>query len=181
MEAAHPPTAVRSRAASVAFTASITDVAAYWLAIGGIYVLEGFLWYYSFKEKIFDDDAKAPPPIQKQFDGTIVDSIPGTSAAWAILGVLEGLIFLGIVISLLTGEFLPQRRKPILFTALALALLTFAVMAFGETLTQQFDSVANLYGYFGATIVIILLLLLMPPYRPMRWLSSLVDRGDGQP
>jgi hypothetical protein len=154
-------------------TDTIADVVSYWLVIGGVYVLQAFLWYYSFKEKLFDDSAKAPPPIQKQFHGTIIDSFPGTSAAWAILGILEALIFLAVVASLLTGEFLPQRRKSILFCALALAMFTFAVMAFGETLTKQSANTANLYAYFGATAVIVVLLLLLPPYRPVSWLSSL--------
>jgi hypothetical protein len=171
MEAARHPTTAPAQPVALAATETIANGVSYWLAIGGVYVLEGFLWYYSFKEKIFDDNAKAPPPIRQQFDGTIVDSFPGTSAAWAILGILEGLIFLGVVLSLVTGEFLPHRRKPILFSALALALLTFALMAFGETLTKQFDSVASLYTYFGATVVIMFLLLTMPPYRAMRWLS----------
>lgn len=178
MEAARHPTAARSRAASFAAPDSIANVASYWLAIGGVYLLQGFLWYFPFKEKIFDDNAKAPPPIQQQFDGTIIDSVPGTSAAWAILGILQGVVFLAIVISVLTGEFLPQRRKPILFSALTLGLLLFALMLFGQSLTRQFDGVASLYTYFGATIAIVFLLLLMPPYRPVRWLNSLMDRAE---
>jgi hypothetical protein len=169
--------ASRMRAVRVQVTESIADVVSYWLVLGGVYVLQGFLWYYSFKEKLFDDNGKAPAPIQKQFDGTVVDSVLGTNTAWALLGILEGLVFLAIVISLLRGEFLPHRRKPVLFVGLGLAMLTFAVMLFGETLTKQFDSVANLYGYFGATAVIVILLLLMPPYRPTNWLSSLFERS----
>jgi hypothetical protein len=153
----------------------LANVASYWLAIAGIYILEGFLWYFSFKEKIFDDNATAPPPIKQQFQGTFIDSFPGINAAWAILGILEGLIFLAVVISLVTGEFLPQRRKPILLAGLALALFTLGVMTFGETLTKQYANVASLYAYFGATIVIVALVLLMPPYRPMRWLSGLTS------
>ena len=34
---------------------------------------------------------------------------------------------------------------------------------------------ANLYAYFAGTAVTIVLLLLMPPYRPIRWLSSLAE------
>ena len=178
MEAAHPHTGATSHAARLANVETLASVASYWLAIGGIYVLQGFLWYYSFKEKIFDDDAKAPQPIQELFNGTIVDAFPGTSVAWAILGILQGLVVLAIVISLLTGEFLPHRRKPILLGALTVAMLVFALMLFGQSLTRQFDGVASLYAYFGATMVIFAFLLLMPPYRPMRWLSSLGARGE---
>ena len=178
MTAAHPRTAAPSRAAPLAATESLASVTAYWLAIAGVYILQGFVWYFPFKEKLFDDNAKAPPPIQEQFNGTIVDSFPGTSVAWAILGILQGMVVLAIVISLLTGEFLPHRRKPILLGALTLAMLVFAVMVFGQSLTRQFEGVASLYTYFAATIVIIALLLLMPPYRPMHWLSPLVNRAD---
>ena len=178
MTTAHPRTAAPSRAASFAATESLASVTAYWLAIAGVYILEGFLWYFPFKEKIFDDDAKAPAPIQELFDGTIVDSFPGTSVAWAILGILQGVVVLAIVISLLTGEFLPHRRKPILLGALTLGMLVFALMLFGQSLTRQFDGVASLYTYFAATIVILGLLLSMPPYRPMHWLSPLANRAD---
>jgi len=158
-------------------TDATASVVSYRLAIAGVYILQGFLWYFSFKEKIFDDDAKAPPPIKKQFAGTVIDSFPRIDAVLAILGILEGLIFLAVVISLLTGKFLPQRRKPILLGGLALAMLTFAVLAFGETLTKQYGSVASLYAYFGATAVIFVLVLLMPPYRSMPWLTALTKSG----
>jgi CBS domain containing-hemolysin-like protein len=178
MEAAKvKPAEQPSRTARRGAAERIAEVVSYWVVLGSVYVLQGSLWYYSFKEKIFDDDAKAPLPIQKQFDGTVVDSVLGTSTAWALLGILEGLAFLAIVVSLLSGEFLPHRRKPVLFVGLGLAMLTFAVLLFGETLTKQFDSVANLYAYFGATAVLVILLLLMPPYRPTNWLSSLFERG----
>ncbi len=43
-------------------------------------------------------------------------------------------------------------------------------------MTAQFESVAELYAYLGATAVIFVLILLMPPYRPQRWLSGLTRR-----
>ena len=106
------PAAESPRAARTGERGALADLVAYWLVLGGVYVLQGSLWYYSFKEKLFDDNAVAPAAIKKQFDGTIIDSIPGTSAAWTILGILEGLVFMAIVASLVSGEFLPRRRKP---------------------------------------------------------------------
>ncbi|HEX6027303.1 MAG TPA: hypothetical protein VFZ00_35210 [Solirubrobacter sp.] len=40
------------------------------------------------------------------------------------------------------------------------------------------EGVASLYTYFAATIAIGGLLLMMPPYRPMNWLSPLVNHRD---
>lgn len=175
--AAHAgPTAPRSilhrarRAGALAATP--LDTAGYWLTAAGVYVLLGFLWYYSAKEKIFDDDLAAPAPIDKQFSGTFIDSFPGTDAAWAILGIVEGLVFLGIVVSLTRGEFLPHQPKGWLLASLAGSLVVFALMLFAQTMTKQFDSVASLYTYFGVTAVLMGLVRLMPPYRSDRWLTG---------
>ena len=55
---------------------------------------------------------------------------------------------------------------------LAVALLVFACLAFGQTATKQFAGTASLYTYFGSTAVILILLSLMPPNRPDRWLGG---------
>jgi hypothetical protein len=141
------------------------------VAIVGLYVVQGALWYYSFKEKVFDDDLIAPEPIKKQFDGSLIDSFPGTSVAWGILGILEGIIVLVLLISLIRGEFLPQRRKPVLLGALALSLFVFALLLFGDSMTAEFDGVASLFTYFGVTVVLMGFVLLLPPYR-RGWLSG---------
>ena len=152
---------------------TVFDTAGYWLAIGGLYLLELALWYYPAKGKIFDDDLKAPAGIQEQFNGFFVDSFPGTSVAWAIVGILQAVIVIVLVASLVRGEFLPQREKPILICALALSLVVLALLLFGESMTSQFDSVANLFSYFALTVVLIGFVMLLPPYRGQRWLSSL--------
>jgi hypothetical protein len=153
------------------------DTAGYWLAIVSIYVLEGALWYYPFKGKVFDDDLKAPGPIQELFDGSLVDKFPGTSVAWAILGILQGVIVLVLLASLVRGEFLPAREKPILICALALSLLVLALLLFGNSMTAEFDSVASLFTYFGVTVILIGFVFLLPPYRGNRWLSSIIPRA----
>lgn len=153
---------------------AMADKVAYWFAAGSIYVTFGFLWYYSFKEKLFDQDGKMPPPLKKMFDGSFIDSFPGLDAAWVLLGVLEAFAFVAIVASLVTGEFLPSRRKPILLCGLGLSMLTFGVMLFAQSMIAQFDSVASLFGYFTGSAIVVVLVLLMPPYRP-RWLSGLLE------
>jgi hypothetical protein len=55
--------------------------------------------------------------------------------------------------------------------ALAVALVTFACLAFGQTSTGEFSGSASLYQYFGATVVILILVSLLPPNRADRWLQ----------
>ena len=97
---------------------------------------------------------------------------PGTDAAWVILGILEFLVFVVLVVSLLRAEFLPHRRKSAMMVALAIAMITFACLAFGQTATGQFEGTASLYQYFGATAVILILVTMLPPNRSDAWLTG---------
>ena len=85
--------------------------------------------------------------------------------------VVPFVVFLLVVASLATMEFRPSRRKPFLLTSLAMALLVFGLLAFGQTATEQHESVASLYGYFGATVIIMLFVRTLPPYSSNRWLG----------
>ena len=156
---------------------TVFDDVAYWLTIAAVYFLVGVLFFYSGKEKLFDGDAKAPPGIERQFEGTFVATFPGVDALWAILSVLEFAVFVILVVSLIRGEFLPHRRKSILLTGLALGLFTFACLSFGQPSTRNNEGTASLYTYFGATAIVMLLVLLLPPNRPRAWLSGIVGRG----
>lgn len=151
---------------------TIFDDVAYWLTIASVYFLVGVLFFYSGKEKLFDGDAKAPPGIERQFEGTFVATFPGVDALWAILSVLEFAIFVILVVSLVMGEFLPHRSKRVLLVGLALALLTFACLSFGQTSTGNNEGTASLYTYFGVTGIVMLLVMLLPPNRPRAWLSG---------
>jgi len=142
------------------------DAAAYWFGIVALYVLQGGLWYYPFKEKVFDDELIAPAPIKKQFADSLIDSFPGTSAAWAILGILQGLVLIALVVSLVRAEFLPGRVKPALLVALAISLVVFALMLFGNSMTSQFDGVSSQFTYFGLTVVLMAFVLRLSSYRP---------------
>jgi uncharacterized membrane protein len=161
------------------------DIAVYALVLAGIYLLVGVLFFYAGKEKIIDGHG-APPPIAKQFSGTFLDTIPGVDAAWTILGILESLIFVLVVVSLVRLEFLPNRRKGFLLSALGLAIFTFSILAMGQNVTGENEGVAELFTYAGATGVLIFLVLLMPPYRGGDWVSRARDRaperhGPGTP
>ena len=152
------------------------DATVYGLALAGIYLLLGVLFFYAGKEKIIDGTG-APPPIAKQFSGTFLDTIPGVDAAWTILGILELAIFVLVIVSLVRLEFLPDRRKPWLLTSQALAIFTFSILAMGQNVVGENEGVAELFLYAGATGVLMGLVLLMPPYRPADWLSG---RGAGR-
>jgi hypothetical protein len=149
---------------------SVWDGIAYWATIAGVYLMVGGLMFYSGKGKLFDDNGHAPAGVKKQFSESFLHVIPGTDVAWVILGVLEFAVFVILVVSLLRGEFLPHRHKSAMQVALAITLITFACLAFGQTATGQFEGTASLYQYFGATVVILILVSLLPPNRPDRWL-----------
>jgi hypothetical protein len=156
---------------------SIWDGIAYWVTLVGIYVMVGGLMLHSGKSKLFDDDGNAPQGIKEQFQNSFVDTFPGTDAAWVILGILEFGVALILLASLVKLEFLPHRDKSLLQVGLAVAMLTFALMAFGQTITNQHEGTASLYTYFASTVVILILVSLMPPNRPDRWLGGF-DRRD---
>src|SRR5215470_13371554 len=145
---------------------TIFDGVAYWATLLGVYLMVGGLMFYSGKEKLFDDNGHPPQSIVQQFHGTFIDTFPGTHAAWIILGVLEFAVFVLLLLSLIRLEFLPHRDKSLLQVGLAVALLTFACLAFGQTATKQYAGTASLYTYFGATAVILILVSMMPPNRP---------------
>jgi len=154
---------------------SLWDGVAYWATIAGVYLMVGGLMFYSGKGKLFDSDGHAPEAIKKQFADSFLHVIPGTDAAWVILGILEFGVFLLLLLSLLRGEFFPHREKSIMQVALAVSLITFACLAFGQTATGQNEGTASLYQYFGATAVILILVSLLPPNRSDRWLRM---RGE---
>jgi hypothetical protein len=147
------------------------DKLAYLFAMVGLYVMVGGLMFYGFWEKAVDGNFDISPALEEQFDATFIGTFPGASAAWVIITILEGLVFLVLLASLVTGEFRPSRRKPFLLTCLALALLVFGLLAFGQNATAQHESVASLYGYFGSTVILMIFVRMLPPYTSSHWLG----------
>jgi hypothetical protein len=144
------------------------DATTYWTAMVGIYLAYGVLWFYSAKAKLFDENATMPAGLAKAYDGHFLASFPGVDVAWLLLGVLEGVAFLVVVASLVTGEFLPGRRKPVLLAALAVSMLTFGVMTVAQNSIGNHDSVASLFTYLGVTAVLYALVRSVPPFRGSR-------------
>jgi hypothetical protein len=165
------PTHVRAREATITH---IADRASYWLISASIYFTFGLLFFFAAKEKLIDNSGTMPAPLAKTFHGTFVASFPGTNASWVLIGLLEALVFVVIAASVLMGEFLPTRRKPLLLSGMALSMFTFAMIAWGENLTGGFATVAELFEYLVGTAVLVVLVLLMPPYRKTQWLSGLL-------
>lgn len=151
--------------------ASPFDKVAYLFAMIGLYMMVGGLMFCGFWEKAVDGNFKIAPPLAAQFDKTFIGTFPGSTAAWVVITILEGIVFLLLVASLVTGEFRPSKRKPFLLTCLAMALLVFGLLSFGENATAQYESVASLYGYFGSTVILMLFVRTLPPYTNNRWLG----------
>jgi hypothetical protein len=139
----------RHRVGTPAAASEIARIATYATTLAGIYLSVGFLFYYASYEKLITDNGTMPASLQKLFAGSFFASVPGDSAAWTLLGLLEAAVVVLLAISLLTGEFLPQRRKPILLAGLGVSLLA-----------------------FGVTIVVMFLVRQLSPYRPMTWLAG---------
>jgi hypothetical protein len=151
---------------------AIFDQAAYWLIVIGVYLLVGVLFLYSGKAKLFDDNGHAPAALKKQFQGTFIDKVPGVDTAWVIIGILELAIVALLLLSIVRGEFLPHRAKASLVVALALALMTFACLSFGQTSTGNNQGTVSLYVYFASTAVILLLVLRLPPNGAPDWIGG---------
>jgi hypothetical protein len=166
------PVAMR-HAQSVVRTEVVMDSIAYWIAIVGVYFIQGALWWFSAYEKLFAAGGiAAPAGIAKQFGGTWLASVFGMNFVWGAIGVFEAVIFLVLLASLASGEFLPTRQKSLLQIALSLSLVLFGVFLYGNTMTGQFASVASDYVYFTGTAIVMGLVYLLPPNRPKRWLTS---------
>jgi hypothetical protein len=101
--------------------------------------------------------AGAPEFLQQTFANTFLATFPGVTLAWWIIAILEFAVAVIVVISIIRLEFLPSRRKSWLMLALAVSLVTFAVLAFGQNLVEQHEAVASLYTYFGATVIMMVM------------------------
>ena len=143
---------VTAERASTAQT-DIGHQAMYWLSMAAIYIIQGGLWYYAAEEKIIGGNLKAPAGIEKAFAGSFFDTFPGIGVAWAVVSIAEAAIVIALAVSLIRGEFLPSRSKPVLLAALAGSLVVLGAMLFGQSMIAAHDSVASLFSYAAGTIV----------------------------
>ncbi|MGI8435839.1 MAG: hypothetical protein ACR2NX_02895 [Chthoniobacterales bacterium] len=98
--------------------------------------------------------AGVTPAFLQQFGATWLASLPGgLPTVYFFLATIETVAVLGFAASLLTGEFLPGKAKPLLKLTLVFSLFLFIVLAFGSRLTGKFDVAAiNLLYFLGALI-----------------------------
>ncbi|HWK28953.1 MAG TPA: hypothetical protein VNS09_20495 [Solirubrobacter sp.] len=162
--AAHTAPAHPTHHSAVAWTA-IGEAVTYWAGMAAVYMSFGFLWYYAAKEKLFDQNATMPAGLAKSYDGSFIASFPGVNTAWLLLGLVEAVAFLGVIASLVAGEFLRGHHKPVLMATLAFSMFTFALMTFAQNMIGANDSVASLFTYMGVTAVILAVIKYVPPFR----------------
>jgi hypothetical protein len=173
------PLPSRSRLGDRASSLAAAVAAPYWLLMAGIYGGYGFLWYYSAKGKLIDESGTMPAAVARTFQGTFLDSVPGLDAAWVILGVLEAVAVVLFAASLLAGEFLPQRRKPVLMLALGLSIATFAAMVFAESMAGATATVGSVFTYLTGTVVVMAVVAALTPER-VRALAAALTGHDGR-
>jgi hypothetical protein len=160
------------RISSVPTFAQVAKIATYGATLSGIYLAVGFLFYYASREKLITDSGTMPAGLAKSFDGSLFASVPGNNASWILLGMVEALVVVLLAVSLLTGEFLPQRRKPILLGGLSVSLFAYGLMVLANAMIGNNATVAELFTYFGMTLIVMFLVRQMAPYRPLSWLAG---------
>jgi hypothetical protein len=143
--------------------AAVVTSPTYWLSIAGIYLMQGALWYYGAYEKIVGGSFDAPAGIRKSFAGSFIDTFPGVGVVWVIIALAEAAIVLGLLASLVRGEFLRDRAKPILLGTLAGSVVVLGALLFGQSMIGEHDSVASLFTYGAGTLVMMAAVVYLSP------------------
>lgn len=87
-----------------------------------------------------------PDWFSKQFENTILSRLPGgTSLGYWLIATLEGLLALMFIISVFNFGLLPF--------ALLGSLFLFGILLFGLRITYDFQGSANMFVYFGTTLL----------------------------
>ena len=97
-----------------------------------------------------------PGGFAERFSGTFLASFPGIPASYYSIAILEAIAGLLAVGSLLTGEFLPGKKAPLIKAAVLLSILVFIQLGFGLRLTGDNDGAANLFTYTIGAFVLLL-------------------------
>jgi hypothetical protein len=163
---------IQKRSRSVPAMAEITKFTTYGATLAGIYMSVGFLFYYAAHEKLIVNGGTMPAALAKLFHGSFFASVPGDNAAWVLLGLTEASVVVLLAVSLLRGEFLPQRRKPILLAGLSVSVLAYGVMIIANAMIGNDPTVIELFTYLGVTAIVMAVVRQMSPYRPMSWLAG---------
>jgi hypothetical protein len=164
--------AAHKRTRSFPALAELTKFTTYGATLAGIYLSVGFLFYYAAHEKLIANGGTMPAGLAKAFHGSFFASVPGDNASWVLLGLTEALVVVLLAVSLIRGEFLPQRRKPILLAGLSVSVLAYGVMIVANAMIGNNPTVIELFTYLGVTAIVMFVVRQMSPYRPMSWLAG---------
>ncbi|HAB15883.1 MAG TPA: hypothetical protein DCE44_05480, partial [Verrucomicrobiales bacterium] len=94
-----------------------------------------------------------PPWFGDKFGATFLEKFPGLTATFWLLTLAEVLAFALGLIALLRGEFWGGRPALFLKATLVWSLFVFVKLGFGQWLTGEYNGTAQLFAYFGGTLV----------------------------
>ena len=95
-----------------------------------------------------------PESFSNRFGETWMASLPGgLFIPFYSIALVETAIALLMIVSLVRTEWLAKSNKLFLRIALVLSLFVFVMLGYGLRLTGDFGGAANLFFYFGATLV----------------------------
>ncbi|TVR16721.1 MAG: hypothetical protein EA391_07265 [Balneolaceae bacterium] len=95
-----------------------------------------------------------PESFSDRFGETWMAALPGDLfIPFYSIVLLETVIALLIVVSIVRAEWLANSNKLFLKTGLVLSLFVFVMLGYGLRLTGDFGGAANLFFYFGATLI----------------------------
>lgn len=124
------------------------------LSAAKIVAIQFFFGCTFFLAAILKWKAGLTPDFQQQFGKTFLAALPGgLTAVFYFIALLETVAVLGLLVSLVTGEFLADRAKLILKLSLVFCLFIFVILAFGSRLTGKFDIAATNMLYFVGALV----------------------------
>jgi hypothetical protein len=107
-----------------------------------------FIYVLLFGTAAFDKwkTLSTPEWFHKQFEKTFINRLPGkASVGYWLIATLEILITLVFIASIFNFAFLPY--------ALMASLFLFGILLFGLRITYDFQGSANMFIYFGTTLL----------------------------
>ena len=117
------------------------------LAINLLFVM---VWGFTGIGKLVDG---MPSWFGDKFGQTILARFPGLTASFWLLAACEVLAFTLAAAAVVRVEFLGRRPPTCLALMLVWSLFVFVQLGFGQWLTSEFNGTAQLFAYFGITLV----------------------------
>jgi hypothetical protein len=114
-----------------------------------------FIYVLLFGTAAFDKwkTLSTPEWFGKQFENTFINKLPGkASVGYWLIATLEALITIGFIVSIFNLGFLPY--------ALIASLFLFGILLFGLRITYDFQGSANMFVYFGTTLISLFLVMM---------------------